>query len=65
MKMEPATGLRHGLEAITTRFGVCFEQTDHRLFTFRRVGKRGVPFFFLRVDLARNVPKRFSETYTA
>jgi predicted transcriptional regulator/transcriptional regulator with XRE-family HTH domain len=55
-----ATGLRHDMEAIAARFGVSFEQACHRLSTLQRTGARGVPFFFLRVDPAGNVSKRFS-----
>jgi predicted transcriptional regulator/DNA-binding XRE family transcriptional regulator len=55
-----ASGLRHDMEAIAARFGVSYEQACHRLSTLQRVGARGVPFFFLRVDPAGNVSKRFS-----
>ena len=52
--------LRHDVEAIAMRFGVSFEQACHRLSTLQRSGARGVPFFFLRLDPAGNVSKRFS-----
>lgn len=52
--------LRHDVEALASRFGVSFEQACHRLSTMQREGARGVPFFFLRVDPAGNVDKRFS-----
>jgi len=52
--------LRHDMEAVAARFGVSFEQACHRLSTLQREGARGVPFFFLRVDPAGNVSKRFS-----
>jgi predicted transcriptional regulator/transcriptional regulator with XRE-family HTH domain len=55
-----AADLRHDMEAVASRFGVSFEQACHRLSTLQRVGARGVPFFFLRVDPAGNVSKRFS-----
>ena len=45
---------------LAARFGVSFEQACHRLTTLQRDGARGVPFFFLRVDPAGNVDKRFS-----
>ena len=48
------------MEAVAARFGVSFEQACHRLSTLQRPGARGVPFFFLRVDPAGNVSKRFS-----
>ena len=55
-----ARTLRHDMEALAARFGVSFEQACHRLSTLQRPGARGVPFFFLRVDPAGNVSKRFS-----
>jgi predicted transcriptional regulator/transcriptional regulator with XRE-family HTH domain len=55
-----ARALRHDLDALAARFGVSFEQAAHRLCTLQREGLRGLPFFFLRVDLAGNVDKRFS-----
>ncbi len=58
--LEAARGLRHDVEALAARFGVSFEQACHRLSTLQRQGARGVPFFFLRVDPAGNVSKRFS-----
>lgn len=51
---------RYDLDAIAARFGVSYEQACHRLTTLQRGGARGVPFFFLRVDAAGNVSKRFS-----
>ena len=58
--LDAAHALRHDLEALAARFGVSFEQTCHRLSTLQRPGARGVPFFFVRVDPAGNVSKRFS-----
>ncbi|HVZ08435.1 helix-turn-helix domain-containing protein [Rhodopila sp.] len=55
-----AASLRHDMELVAARFGVSFEQACHRLSTLQRIGQRGVPFFFLRVDPAGNVSKRFS-----
>ena len=51
---------RYDVDAIAARFGVSYEQACHRLSTLQRAGARGVPFFFLRVDPAGNVSKRFS-----
>jgi len=42
------------------RFGASFEQIAHRLTTLDRQGARGVPFFFLKLDVAGNVSKRFA-----
>jgi predicted transcriptional regulator/transcriptional regulator with XRE-family HTH domain len=58
--LAPARALRHDIEAMAARFGVSYEQTCHRLSTLQRPDARGVPFFFLRVDPAGNVSKRFS-----
>jgi hypothetical protein len=58
--LETAVAHRYDVEAIAARFGVSYEQACHRLSTLQRNGARGVPFFFLRVDPAGNVSKRFS-----
>jgi hypothetical protein len=58
--LAAAQSLRHDMEAVAARFGVSFEQACNRLATLQRPGARGVPFFFLRVDPAGNVSKRFS-----
>src|SRR5580693_7821548 len=58
--LASAQELRHDMEAMAARFGVSFEQACHRLSTLQRPGARGVPFFFVRVDPAGNVSKRFS-----
>ncbi|MBN9508157.1 MAG: DUF2083 domain-containing protein [Alphaproteobacteria bacterium] len=58
--LESARALRHDIDALAARFGVSFEQACHRLSSLQREGARGVPFFFLRVDPAGNVSKRFS-----
>ena len=58
--LDAARALRHDMEALAARFGVSFEQACHRLSTLQRPGARGVPFFFVRVDPAGNVSKRFS-----
>ncbi len=58
--LAAATELRHDVDALSARYGVSFEQACHRLATLQREGARGVPFFFLRVDPAGNIGKRFS-----
>ena len=58
--LRAATELRHDLEALAARFGVSFEQACHRLSGMQRPDARGIPFFFLVVDPAGNVSKRFS-----
>jgi predicted transcriptional regulator/DNA-binding XRE family transcriptional regulator len=58
--LETAQALRHDMASLKAHFGVSFEQACHRLSTLQRPGARGVPFFFVRVDPAGNVSKRFS-----
>lgn len=58
--LRSAVSLRYDAEALAARFGVSFEQSCQRLSTLQREGARGVAFFFLRVDPAGNVGKRFS-----
>jgi len=66
MPYEPfyatAERTRYDVDRIAAAFGVSFEQVCHRLTTLQREGVRGVPFFFLRVDKAGNVTKRFNAT---
>ncbi|MEO1040583.1 MAG: short-chain fatty acyl-CoA regulator family protein [Pseudomonadota bacterium] len=50
---------RYDIAALQRRFQVSFEQVCHRLSTLNRPGRRGVPFFMIRVDQAGNVSKRF------
>lgn len=52
--------LKYDIEALTRRFSASFEQVAHRLTTLQRPGKEGVPFFFLRIDAAGNISKRYS-----
>lgn len=58
--LEAARMMRYDVTALSARFGASFEQCCHRLSTLQREGARGVPFFFLSVDPAGNVSKRFS-----
>ncbi|NDR56003.1 MULTISPECIES: helix-turn-helix domain-containing protein [Aliiruegeria] len=53
---------RHDIERLAHRFDASFEQIMHRLSTLQRVGDKGVPFFFVRVDQAGNITKRHSAT---
>lgn len=53
---------KYDFDHVATRFGVSFEQACHRATTLQRNGARGVPFFFLRIDKAGNVSKRFNAT---
>ncbi len=59
---ELAELTRYDIDRISAAFGVTFEQVGQRLTTLQRDGKRGVPLFFLRLDRAGNVTKRFNAT---
>ena len=50
----------YDVELLSHRFGTSFEQTAHRLTTLQKPDARGIPFFFVRIDTAGNVSKRFS-----
>jgi XRE family transcriptional regulator, fatty acid utilization regulator len=60
--LREAESTAYDIDRLASRFGVSFEQTCHRLTTLQRPGAEGVPFFFLRVDKAGNVTKRFNST---
>ena len=60
--LHEAESMAYDIDRLAARFGVSFEQTCHRLTTLQRPGAQGVPFFFLRVDKAGNVTKRFNST---
>ena len=55
-----AEALRYDIELLSERFGVGFETIGHRLSTMHHAPRRGIPFFFVRVDRAGNVSKRQS-----
>ena len=57
-----AEATRYDIDRLAAAFCVTFEQVCHRLTTLKRPGASGVPFFFLRVDRAGNVSKRFNTT---
>lgn len=57
---KSAAELSYDIEMLSRRFGASFEQVAHRLTTLQRPGAEGVPFFFLRVDAAGNISKRYS-----
>lgn len=48
---------RYDLDLLGHRFRASFEQVCHRLTTLRRRGAEGVPFHFVRVDMAGNISK--------
>lgn len=51
---------RYDIDILARRFQASFEQVCHRLTTLRRPGAEGVPFHFLRLDIAGNISKSFS-----
>ncbi|MEE9333646.1 MAG: short-chain fatty acyl-CoA regulator family protein [Granulosicoccaceae bacterium] len=55
-----AESLAYDINRLSKTFGASFEQACHRLTTLQRKGDRGIPFFFIRVDRAGNVTKRFN-----
>jgi len=57
---EAAQNNLYDFDHLAALFGVSFEQACHRATTLQREGKQGVPFFFLRIDKAGNVTKRFN-----
>ncbi len=50
---------RYDLELLQHRFAASLEQVCHRLTTLSRPGASGVPFHFLRIDIAGNISKRY------
>lgn len=60
--LERAQSLRHDLEALAQGFDASIEQVGQRLSTLQRVGAKGVPFYFVRVDQAGTITKRHSAT---
>lgn len=60
--LETAQATKYDVDRIAAAFSVSFEQVCHRLTTLQRKNASGVPFFFLRIDKAGNVTKRFNST---
>jgi predicted transcriptional regulator/DNA-binding XRE family transcriptional regulator len=60
--LDAARAVRHDLEILARRFDASIEQVAQRLSTLQRVGAKGVPFFFVRVDQAGTITKRHSAT---
>ena len=51
---------RYDIDMLSNKFETSFEQVCHRLTTLQKPGNEGIPFHFMRVDIAGNVSKRFS-----
>ncbi len=60
--LTEAKASKYDFDHLATRFSVSFEQACHRATTMGREGAKGVPFFFMRIDKAGNVTKRFNAT---
>ncbi len=58
--LKEAESCRYDIDLLSNRFATSFEQTAHRLTTLQKPDARGIPFFFVRIDTAGNVSKRFS-----
>ena len=58
--LKEAESSKYDIDLLCHRFGTSFEQTAHRLTTLQKPDARGIPFFFVRIDVAGNVSKRFS-----
>mgnify|MGYP003864892029 CR=1 FL=1 len=58
--LKEAENTKYDVDLLGHRFGTSFEQTAHRLTTLQKPDARGIPFFFVRIDVAGNVSKRFS-----
>lgn len=58
--LNAARAERYDIELLGNRFRTSFEQVCHRLTSLRRPDVEGIPFHFVRVDIAGNISKRFS-----
>lgn len=59
---EAALATRHDIQRLQRQFGASFEQVCHRLSTMQRAELPGIPFYFVKTDIAGNVLKRSSAT---
>ncbi len=57
---QAAQDERYDIELLQNRFSATFEMVCHRLTTLQRPGAEGIPFHFVRVDVAGNVSKHFN-----
>jgi len=58
--LESAKKYKYDVEILMHHYASSFEQIAHRLTNMQRPGNEGVPFHFLKTDIAGNVSKRFS-----
>lgn len=59
---EAARAGRYDIQRLQRQFGASFEQVCHRLSTLQRPDLPGIPFYFVKTDIAGNVLKRSSAT---
>ncbi|NHO32791.1 helix-turn-helix domain-containing protein [Acetobacter fallax] len=59
---QAAREKKHDLDQLQRLFGVSFEQVCHRLSTLQRPGEEGIPFYFIKTDIAGNILKSHSAT---
>lgn len=53
---------RYDVELLSNLFGTTYETVAHRLCNLSDPKRRGLPFHFLRADIAGNISKRYSGT---
>ena len=58
--LSAAVKYRYDIDILANKFETSFEQVCHRLTTLQKPTNKGIPFHFMRVDIAGNVSKRFS-----
>ena len=58
--LNSAKKYKYDVEILMHHYATSFEQVTHRLTSLQRPGNEGVPFHFLKTDIAGNVSKRFS-----
>ncbi len=58
--LQSAKKYKYDVEILMHHYAASFEQVTHRLTNMQRPGNEGVPFHFLKTDIAGNVSKRFS-----
>jgi len=58
--LQHAKFYKYDIEILMHHYACSFEQVTHRLTNMQRPKNTGVPFHFLKTDIAGNVSKRFS-----
>jgi predicted transcriptional regulator/transcriptional regulator with XRE-family HTH domain len=60
--LDASRDVRYDIELLGHRFRTSYEQVCHRLTTMSRPGAEGIPFHMVRIDVAGNISKRFSNS---